>query len=178
MITKRIAISFLTVVGILALVAALAVAAFSDDASITDNTLSTGNANLQIADVTGSCGTFTDSITGFNGSNLAPGDSVSKDFCLRNSSDSNIDLDVAVSGITVDGSSTLDASLVALSISCGVETPVIGTVATPSASVFTTLEPTQEKECTLTATLDSEAGNEAANKSIDFDVTFTGTQAD
>ena len=177
-INKRVAISFLTIVGVMSLVVALTVAVFSGNATLSNNSLDTGSADLQIAEVTTSCGTFSGSITpGIQAINLAPGQSDTKDFCLKNNSDSNISLDVTVGSVTVN-SNTLTPSLVNLSVECAGEgLKDVGTVAAPNMSVvITTLTHLQEKECVITAQLDSSATNADANKILNFDVEFTGTQ--
>ena len=177
MITKRIAISFLTVVGILALVAALAVAQFGDQAFLTGNTMTTGNANLQIAEDLASPGTFSSSIGGLTGVDLAPGQSASKLFWLKNNSDSDISLAVsaAVGNVTGD----LASSKVDLSISCG-GPAVVGTLATfPTDTIVTIPHGVVEGNpvlCNIEATLNGTTEPADTDKTISFDVTFTGTQ--
>jgi len=191
MITKRIAISFLTVVGVLALVAALAVAQFTDEAQLTGNTFSTGSGDLLISDTPGglSCSesSFLSAIVGISEptADLAPGQSVSKDFCLLNDSDSDIDLAVtaAVTGVSGTLFDEGDEGLVDLTISCEGEgdEDVVGTLAGfPSPleanDVVTTLGQGEQVDCTITAGLSELADNDQADKTISFDVIFTGTQ--
>ena len=178
MITKRIAISFLTVVGVLGLVAALAVASFSGNATLANNSLETGSADLQIAQTDDPCGAFSGSINpGIQAIDLAPGQSDSTDFCLKNNSESDISLEVTVASV-IKNSGDLDESLVNLSVKCETEGSVdVGTAAAPNTSaVITTLTHLQEKVCTITAELDSSATNADASKTLNFDVVFTGTQ--
>jgi len=177
-INKRVAISFITIVGVMSLVVALTIAQFSNNATLGSNSLETGSSNLQIAEVTASCGTFSGSISpGILVDDLAPGQSGTKDFCLKNNSESDISLDVTVGSVGIN-LGDLDQSLVNLSVECAEEGSVsVGTVAAPNTSVvITTLTHLQEKECVITAQLDASADNEDSSKTLNFDVVFTGTQ--
>ena len=180
-INKRVAISFLTIVGVMSLVVALTIAQFTDTAQITGNTFSTGSGNLLISDeFESSCvlESFGTAITGLSGLNLAPGQSASKNFCLLNKSDSNIALNVTAAVSNVSGTLSGDSDLVNLTIVCPGNAPVVGTLASFPSTVITTLSQNDQVDCTVTAELDEDANNDQANKTISFDVTFTGTQAE
>jgi len=179
-INKKIAISFVTIAGVLTAVVGITLAQFSNDASLTGNTLSTGNADLRIGNpssTTGICGAVnSESIGGIHTSDLAPGQtSEAHPFCLRNASDSPISLNVA--GVVTNVSGTLDQGLVTIAINCGSDT-VSGALNSFPGSTIVTIGQGVSQLCSITQTLSGTATGSAANSSITYDVVFTGTEAE
>ena len=178
-INKRVAISFITIVGVMSLVVALTIAQFTDQAQLTGNTFSTGSGDLLISDdFEASCvlESFSPDIVGISEptADLAPGQSVSKNFCLLNDSDSDIALEVTAAVDNVSGS--LDQTKVDLTIACDGNDPLVGTLDSFSGTVILSLAQSAQVDCTITAGLSETADNDQADKTISFDVIFTGTQ--
>lgn len=195
-INKRIVLSFLTIVGVVALVAAIAVAAFSDQASLTGNTLSTGTADLKIAPEAASPGTYEDSITGFDFDDIVPGGSDTFLFWLNNDSGFPMSIEAETSITSDTATDPTLSELVNLTLVCDTdkdtsfadETSVTMTVnafeGNPT-SIDTTLATdtgstdgtgADEVQCKVTAELDESATNDVAASDLEFDITFTGTQ--
>ncbi|MDP2671683.1 MAG: hypothetical protein Q8P13_04485 [bacterium] len=174
-INKRVAFGFLTIAATLAAVVGITLAVFTDTATLSNNTLSTGDADLQIAEWTGSaCGSFASSTPGIDSDDLAPGQEEVLPFCLKNNSDSAISLDITAA--TSIDSGALDPSLVTVALDCG-SGVVSGTLDAPfPGTTIVTIAPDAEVGCNIKQTLSGSATNSASNKSIQYDVVFTGTQ--
>src|SRR3989344_761954 len=92
----RIALSGLSILTTLALVGGATFALFSDSATSTDNTFSSGNASLLIANNDASPGTYAESIAGVSFSDIAPGFTMDKDFWLKNHSAGSFSMSTTV----------------------------------------------------------------------------------
>lgn len=197
--------SAVSIVTALALAGGATYAFFSDSAQSTDNTFSTGNADLQIAEDVlpqGDPGTYLGSITGVNFSNIAPGFSMDKDFWLKNDSAGNFSMDVTADLTNLTGTTpgTLPDVLM-VKFTCDTDNNGLGTgtdTITPEKSVsdwisqspvaLGTIGPNQgasnattssdkdELFCRMTASLSPELGSEIAGKDLSFDGVFDGTQ--
>lgn len=171
----KILASALVVVALGAVVVNGTLALFTDTATVNGITLAAGNADLQIS---GDGVNFVDnwnlnqSLTG-----LYPGFSAEFEFWLKNNSSAAIVLDVTGKLTTAGGDWNAFKDVVTLTI---VGVPgATGTLADWNAApvLFATLAQGEQEEFTLEVSVDEDAGNELAGKSI-TNVTFqlVGTQ--
>ena len=172
-INKRIAISFITIAGVLTAVVGITLAQFSDTATLTGNTLSTATPNLKIS---GDCSTYSTSAPGITSDSLYPGESRTKHFCLRNDSDGDLGMGITASAHITSGS--LDPDLVAVTIDCGLgQVPVA--LNDTTSDLITTIDPGGAvASCTISQTFSKTATNSASNRTLHYTVTFTGTQVE
>lgn len=177
-INKRVAVSFVTIAATLAAVVGITLAQFTDTATLSNNSLDTGNADLQIGEFDGSnCVSFSGTSTGIDTNNAAPGQEFTKAFCLRNDSDSAISLDVNGT-VNIDGGNTLDPSLVTITITCAGNAPVEGTLdAFPSTVIVDNLAQNSEVGCNIKQKLSETATNGAQNQQVQYDVIFNAVQS-
>ena len=103
---KKILISLSVIAVVAGIVSGLTWAYFSNQATVTGNTFSTGNADLQIR-LVGSGQGWQDSVTGVNWENLYPGWSESYEIQLRNKSTSPIVLKVIPRVVFTSGSTSM-----------------------------------------------------------------------
>src|SRR3989344_9012088 len=96
MFNKRIVLSTMSILTSLALLSGATFALFTDQATSQDNTLSTGNASLLIANDVESPGAYNESIAGVSFSDIAPGFTEDKDFWLKNNSSGDFSMDLTV----------------------------------------------------------------------------------
>ncbi len=173
-INTKIALSFMTIVGTLTAVVGVTFAAFSDSNSLTGNTLSTTTPNLEIS--TDTCSSFSTSPkSGVSSSNLAPGESGTRNFCLKNASSGDISFDI--SAVVTITTGALDPSLVTLTIDCSdIAVHVTGALNTFPSGNFLTLPAGTTNHCVITQTLSSSATNTSAGQSVQYDVAFNGVQ--
>lgn len=181
-------------VGVIGVVAGLATAvtfaALQSQATLTDNTISSGTANLQIATVTnGNCDdNFGPTQTGFDFSvPTGSGDSQTESFCLQNASnDTNLSTLMSISGVPTytDGNSNpvaVNNNLVKFVMNCTV-TPS-GSISTNDAlttlfvtgSNLGTLNSGDVANCNAHVSIDPAAFTANHIQSTGFDVLFTGT---
>ncbi|OGH14856.1 MAG: hypothetical protein A2860_00650 [Candidatus Levybacteria bacterium RIFCSPHIGHO2_01_FULL_37_33] len=181
-----------------------AFALFSDQATSNDNTFSSGNADLVIAnDVPpGNPDTYADSVAGVSVTDMVPGQVETKDFWLKNDSSGSFSMDLTVDLDDLQGSDTsvlVDELMVMFTcdtdnngLGDGTDTstaeksvqdwlddlPVaLGSVgANQVASNATTDSDQDELICRMTATLPEDSDNDAAGKDLSFDGLFNGIQ--
>lgn len=184
----RLVTGTLMIFGVLAAVAGVSTALFSDTVSIQNSTFATGTADLEIAtDLDGVPGTYGDSILGADVSGMVPGQSEDFDFWLHNASGGTLSLDLSAivndisggAGIRADlmvGFTCPDGSILPKSLDDWEDdlapTGGLGTLTPADGTVDGT--GTDEAPCTMTATLDSDST--ASGESATFDAVFTGTQ--
>jgi len=193
MINKRIFLSFLSIVFAFAGVAGATYAVFSDQATSTGNTFSTGNADLQIAEDTGSGPeTYLDDLTDvFNAAGLFPGYDEVFRFWLNNNSGAAIDLDLTADVTSLDAVELEDQALadnLLLSWRCdlGGEGDLSDETYTSEFSVqawfdggnasLGTLEDGTDMICEMRARILDTVGDEIAGATVDFDVVYDGEQ--
>ena len=169
------------------LVTSITYAALQSQATLTDNTIDSATANLDVATSDGStCGTFGDTAAGVGFTGVVPGGSDSDDeyFCLKNSgADTSLDLSVMSEAVTWpvtdDLGSGVDNGEVTLNISCDNGGTLSATIASLEAGdeAFTggTLAPSAETLCTAYVSMTSAAFSGSSASSDMFDLTFTGT---
>lgn len=110
------------VIGITAgLVTGVTFAVMQDTATLSNNTISSASADLQVSNET-DCNTdveavFGSTASGFSFTNLVPGGAPSADqtFCLKNADGTNLDVTVYATSVTATGTGTLDKSKVQVS---------------------------------------------------------------
>lgn len=186
---KKIAVSAGSILASLTLLGGIAFAVFSDQATATANTFSSGNADLTIAPDTGSGpGTFASSISGASFSDIAPGFSDRFLFWLKNESTSDVDLD-----LTADVSSVAPPSSDlggALLISWTCDTDGNGGLAdnTPSSEFspqdweaggnasIGTLTPGEQMICAMNARVPGTATDDISGETVSFDALYDATQ--
>jgi len=184
-LTKRIFFSVIIVLLWFGFVVDGAHALFTDSAILTDTTINTGSAHLLISNSQNPSSTLFDtSRPGFAINNLVPGESVDHYFFLKNTSDPDIDFDIAVQAIVARD--TAQNSRIQNGITVSIY-PVddTGTVAQqgftrPLAGMSNTL-PTgflvpqgETQRFILRVTLDPSFSEQ--NVGTTFDLIFTGTQ--
>lgn len=189
---KKIAMSGLSIVAALTIMGGATFAQFSDSATVSGNTFSTGDSNLQIAaNNAGIPGTYGESITGPTFTGIFPGQTKTFEFWLKNSSTAAINLDLLadVSAINPTDNITQTIDNVLL-ISWVCDTDGNGGLAdnTPSSAfsprdwfeggnaALGSLEPNEEMICRMFGNLPLSADNTVANQSVAFDVRYDATQ--
>jgi predicted ribosomally synthesized peptide with SipW-like signal peptide len=194
MINKKIAMSAMSIVTVLALTTGATFALFTDTATAEDATFTAGTADLQVGLDTGSEGTvvFADSFPAPDFNNLQPGFTSETDFWVRNNSDTGIDLDVLadLAGLTEtpggDASNDLKNNLM---ISWNCDTDDDGSLAnnTPTAefsvndwvtggnAALGTITANNAIFCRMFARVPETAGNNIQDDSLTFDAVYDAT---
>lgn len=179
----RLLTSGLIIFGVLAAVAGLSVAQFSDSVTIDNSTFATGTVDLQIALNTGADvpGTFGSLITGPDVSGLLPSETETFEFWLKNNTtDGPVSLDISalLTGITTTHADMNENLLVGFSCNSGASAIAAKKLSdwTSSASFVAPLSLAAGAQtlCEMTATLDTDA-TASGGASATFDTTFTGT---
>lgn len=158
-------------------------ALFTDQASLTGNSITSGTASLLISNSQSASSTiFEDARVGFT-SNLSPGEQVQKYFLLKNASDGNVDFRVSLGAIIApDSSSPLATHLKFLFEEIGADGNPTGTGAvsylaplenSPIETPFIIPKGTT-KRYLLTTSLDSDFALQ--NQAASYDLVFTGVQ--
>lgn len=200
--TLRLLTSGLVIFGALAGVVGVSRAVLvTNVASATNNTFSTGTASLAIApDVNGTAGTYSTTIPGFSATGLMPGETKTFKFWLKNTSAIDLNLFADTTNTTykngADPITTTGTDLdtkMKLVFNCDVRnstadgstpTKTVGTwetTVTPDqfdvggvAKLGSTSTTSNEAQCTMVVTLDSDSAS--ANQTAIFDAQFTGQQ--
>lgn len=184
--------SAMSIVTAMALMGGATFAFFTDSASSTGNTFTSGNANLQIApDNNGSAGTFTDTLSdAFNVSNIAPGYDQSHLFWLKNASTSLINLDMIADISNYTAPNTQSIALADnLLVKWRCDTNQNNSLDEAYSSEFSVkawfdggsapigvITPGDEMFCEMHTRVLSTADSSIANGNVDFDVKFDATQ--
>ena len=167
-------------IGTVGMVAGLAVgisfaAQTSNTVTLTDNSVTSTTAALQIADAACTTAPGTTTATGVTVGPLAPGDtSTPSSFCLWNAG--TADLDVSVTSPTNFSTSVIPASDVTLNFTCGttaVASVKLSALSTPTVVDSSPLAAGTGDTCTVTATLDP--GVTTGGTVTPFELDFTGT---
>lgn len=189
---KKIALSGLSIMAALTILAGATYAAFSDFVTATGNTFAVGNADLQIAlDNSGAPGTYGDTIPGPTFSGIIPGQTKNYVFWLKNASTSATPLDLTadINAIdpTDDGAQTIDNTLL-VSWTCDTDHDNSLANNTPTAEFSPrdwlnggnagvgALTPGQQMECELNGRLPDTADNTVAGQTVSFDARYDGNQ--
>lgn len=167
-----------TVGAVAALVGGITFAAqTSNTVKLTDNTITSTTAALQIAGVAcTNTAPGTTTATGFTVGPLAPGaTSSAQTFCLWNSGTAN--LDVSVTSPTNFSTSAIPASDVTLNFTCGstVKSYLLSALTSPSVVDQDPLGAGTGVSCTVTATLDPSITT--GGTVTPFELDFTGTSS-
>ncbi|KKU92465.1 MAG: hypothetical protein UY21_C0001G0088 [Microgenomates group bacterium GW2011_GWA1_48_10] len=192
MINRKIAFSVISILSALALMGGATFAYFSDTSTATNNSFTTGNADLKIATdpMADPLTDYVDNIAGFSDTGLFPGYSKDYKFWLRDASTAAIGLDntVKVTGLT--GNVTLQSEIT-LGFSCtrGGDSVVTTVPDTTLASLSVTpaslnsLLPgdltangggTDEALCTMTVKVPTTST--VTSDSVGFNLVFDATQ--
>lgn len=194
---KKIAMSTLSIVTVVALVGGATFALFTDQATANDSTFASGDADLKLALDGGAGepapGVFTDSIDGPDFSNLAPGFNGETTFWLKNVSASAISLDILadIAGVdeTAGGDATEDlGDNLMVKWTCDTDdngglvdnTPTaefsVNDWATGGNAALGTLAAGNAIVCRMHARVPTTVGNEIEGDSVTFDALYDATQ--
>ena len=184
--------SALSIVSAMTLMGGATFAFFTDTASSTGNTFTSGNADLQIApDASGAPGTFVQNLNdAFNVSEIVPGYDQTHLFWLKNASASNIGLDMTADISSYTASDPEDVALADnLLISWKCDTNQNNSLDESFGSEFSVkawfeggnsalgnITHNDEMFCAMRTRLPSNVDSTVANGSVDFDVRFDATQ--
>lgn len=172
------------------LVTSITYAALQSQVTLTDNTITTGSANLEIASFTagdpGACGAFGATAPGFAFAGVIPGgaSSQTEKFCLSNTSTTNgLSLKVKsvdpVTWTAVPSTATVDNTKVTLDIVCDNGSTISTTVAAIELGDVsfsaTNLAANTQTTCTAKITMDAAAFTGESATAGQFDLMFTGT---
>lgn len=197
----RIAFSAISILAALTITAGATFAVFTDVATSQDNTFSTGNADLQLADDNGlgAAGTYANDITGATFSNMAPGQTVTKQFWIKNNGTVNLATTVDLEGESLGSAQDLKTALT-IKFKCDTNdnglTDDPGTTAktvnqwltdtpesldtilasTGAQNASSSTSDADELVCQMIGTVSGSAGNEIAGETLSFDARFDGTQ--
>jgi predicted ribosomally synthesized peptide with SipW-like signal peptide len=202
---RKVATSFLSIVVVGVALTGATYALFSDTATSTGNTFSTGSADLLIsADALVPDGPdgYGPSIAGASFGNIFPGFTGDKVFWLKNDSNADVALVTTAALLNLGGSNIAslpdnllimftcdtDANGLATGNTSTTEKSVTAWIAGPaeslgtiglntSAANATTQSDQDELLCKMTARLPSSADNTLAGTDLTFDASFVGTQA-
>jgi predicted ribosomally synthesized peptide with SipW-like signal peptide len=204
MINKKIAMSLISIVTALSLAGGATYAFFSDQATSQENTFTTGNADLLIAnDVSGAPVGYANDIAGVTVTGMAPGTSNITNFWLKNHSTTDDGFSLTADLTDID--TTLGAALfgeILVTIQCDADNNGIGigtdTVVGPkllsawgsdapvslgtrganqgNSNALNGNSDQDELACRMTTTVDSDADNNVAGQTVSFDGTFDATQ--
>lgn len=196
-VNRRIASSLLTIAATLLAVGGVTYAAFTASATLSENTLSTGDVNINIGTLanpnSSTCGSMGSSIGGITTTGVVPGGSGSKYFCLRNVSTTNgLILDLKARAVlSASDSGQLDKSLISVKVKCVPPGEDPNNVDLATNSAMLAIDDVNESatlaavpkagnvtdstaKCKITQSLSSSASDAAKNKSIKYDVIFSG----
>jgi spore coat-associated protein N len=191
MFNRHILMSFLSIVMALAVMTGGTLAFFTDTASSTGNTFSTGNADLQIAADVEGAEAFSNSITGPNFSGIVPGEIKEFTFWLKNNSSGTINLDLTADVSAITPSSDVEQTIDnALLVSWVCDLSGDGNLAdeTPTSKFsprewltggnagLGSLTPSEQMICRMFGELPSSADNTLAGQSVSFDAVYNATQ--
>lgn len=196
---KKIAMSGLSIMAALMMLGGATYAQFASSATTTENTFATGNADLRIAVDTGagepSEGSFLSSIAGANFDNIAPGFDDRYLFWLKNTSESNIDLNLTADLLNLDQdpdntdpNTNLDEALLIRWV-CDLDgnhslDPVTETTSEFSVRQWIdggfaslgSLNAGETMFCGMYSRVPMSVTNDIANETISFDVKYDATQ--
>ena len=191
---KKIAMSGLSIFAALAVMGGATFAAFTDTATATNNTFASGNADLLIA-VDGGLGepnleVFAPSIAGADFDNVFPGFNQNFMFWLKNTSDSNIELNITADLLNLVQTGTdLDDALLIKWV-CDLNNDTVLDQNTEASSEFSvrqwvdggfatlgSLAQNEAMKCGMYSRVPTTATNDIAGESISFDVTYDATQS-
>lgn len=172
---------------VMALVTGVTYAALQSQATLTDNTISSATADLQIDNMENN-GTnpqaFSDTDTGFAFTGVVPGGSASNShsFQLKNNGTTPMTIKVGMPALptwVVSPSGTVDNSKVMLNITCTGPTltynDFVQTIWSTGSSMSGTLGAGEVTACTTNVTMDSDAFTGESAASSTFNLIFTGT---
>ena len=169
------------------LVTSITYAALQSQVTLTNNTIATGTADLQIASFTESCGTFGDTAPGFAFAGVVPGgaDSQTETFCLKNNGTSALTLKLKSPSTptwTTTPTTTVDNTKVTLTVTCdngaGSVTDTLANFLAGDVSFATSsLAGTTTATCTAKVHMDATAFTGESASLSNFDLVFTGTPA-
>jgi hypothetical protein len=147
----------------------------SNTVALTPNQVATASAALVIDNNDSCANNSPTNVTGFQVTGLAPGSSVTKDFCLRNIGD--VPLDISAS-IPQDLSGSPAAQKTTLDITCANIGSVTGGLDAWGVRAFSTaaLDTAVNEDCTATITLDSSYTGSGGEAIPAFSINFDGTQ--
>lgn len=187
----KIALSGFSIITALALTAGATFALFTDQASSNNNSFTSGNASLEIAEDTGSGpGTFSPSIAGVTFNNIFPGFDDRHLFWLKNTSTSPIDLNLTADLADLTGGpAELDDALLIKWI-CDTsgnggfeagdaessEFSVAAWLSGGNASIGS-LTPGEQMICSMNARVLDTATDDISGETLGFDVLYDATQA-
>lgn len=192
MVNRKIAMSAVSILAAIALMGGTTFAFFTDQASSTNNTFSTGNADLDIAPDTGTGpGGFAETISGPNFTGIIPGETRNFDFWLRNNSSTALGLDLLadISAINpvLDADQEIDNVLL-ISWNCDTDLDLSLGNNTPTSefsprdwlnggdeSVGSLASGTQ-MFCRMIGRLPSTADNTVAGETVVFDAVYNASQ--
>lgn len=185
--------SALSIISALTIMGGATYAQFAATATLSGNTFASGNAELKIApDVNNAPGNYEASIPGFSGTgNIFPGYSENFTFWLKNTSDSDMELNNIAKFVNVGGTGANTEALQG-ALKVGFTCTRIGdnviTTAGPfsvndweagSASVGNLLGgnvAASEAQCVMNVSLPVSADNTVSNATVTFDGQFNATQ--
>jgi predicted ribosomally synthesized peptide with SipW-like signal peptide len=198
MVNKKIAMSALSIVTVVALVGGATFALFTDQATANDSTFASGNADLKLA-LDGGAGepdaaNFADSIESPDFSNLAPGFTGDMTFWMKNTSTSAISLDVVADLTGLSGSFGSDGvnhlpDALLVKWTCDTDdngglqdnTPTgefsVNQWISGGTATLGTLAPGNAIVCRMHARVPATAGNEIQGDSVTFDTVYDATQS-
>ncbi len=168
---------------VMALVTGITFAALTSTATLTNNTISSATADLQVSADGGT--TFGNNVvSSFNFSGIVPGGapSANSSFKLKNNGTGNMSVALmipAATTFTVTPSGTVDKTKVDLAVACTTPTlSVTDTLANLEAgnvAVTGTLAAGETADCTVNASMDADAFTGSGATSSAFTLQFTGT---
>lgn len=201
---RKIFSSILTIGVVGSALAGATYALFTSQATSQDNTFSTGNASLLIANDVASPGSYSDSISGFSATGLIPGSTTDKLFWLKNDSTGGFSMDVKVSladlkgtvsgdlpgallvqfscDTVLDSSATFTSSTVERSVNDWIAdvTPealaTVGVKQSPLVPATSLGSDQDELLCKMSARLPSTTTDVVAGETLSFDGVFDATQ--
>lgn len=204
MMNRKIAMSAMSIIAAMALMGGATFAFFTDTATSQDNTFTTGNADLLIAnDLSGVPTGYANDISGVTVTGMAPGTTNIKPFWLKNhsSTDDGMSLTADLTDVNTTSGAALAGELL-ITIQCDADNNGIGigtdTVEGPKlltawstdapvsigsrganqgASNATLFNSDQDElACHMIVTVDSDADNNVAGQTVSFDGRFDATQ--
>lgn len=172
------------------LVTSITYAALQSQATLTNNTIASATALLEVDNTDDAGSGFGGTDVGYAFTGIIPGGAGSNvgNFQLKNSSDTGVDMSVSVQvptlpTWTVLPSGTVDDSKVTVDISCsdtdaivyGVSDTLANINAAPVELTGDTLAAGDTATCTVSVSMDADAFSGTSASSDNFDFEFTGT---
>jgi hypothetical protein len=170
-----------------ATVSGVTMAALQSTATLSDNTVSSATAELQVSKTT-PCGEtgFASTLTGFNFTGIVPGSATAtstQHFCLKNTGTANMNVVFAIPTLPTysnsGGSVTVDNTKVHVALTCGtlptVNTTIDALFTTVGGVTVGTLNATDNLTCDVTVSMDANAFTGSSVTSTGFSLVFTGT---